>query len=58
MLGSSLLVYGGLVSWSYFVYHTSYIFKFPPQLWRLVSSFLITGPQLDIILDPFFRRLS
>ncbi|KAI9887793.1 MAG: hypothetical protein M1823_000435 [Watsoniomyces obsoletus] len=23
-------------------------------IWRLVSSFLITGPQLDIILDPFF----
>jgi Derlin-2/3 len=25
-----------------------------PQLWRLVTTFLITGPQLGLIMDPFF----
>ena len=25
-----------------------------PQVWRLVTSFLITGPQLGMILDPYF----
>lgn len=25
-----------------------------PQLWRLVSTFLITGPKLGMIFDPYF----
>ncbi len=30
------------------------LFRFPPELWRLVTSFLITRPQIGLILDPYF----
>lgn len=28
-----------------------------PELWRLVSCFLLTGPQLQILMDPYFLYL-
>ena len=31
------------------------IFKIPPQIWRAVTPFLISGPKLGIIMDPYFR---
>lgn len=30
--------------------------QFPPQLWRLVSPFLLTGKDLGIIFDTYFRK--
>jgi Derlin-2/3 len=35
---------------------SDYVFTYRelPQLWRLVTTFLITGPQLGLIMDPFF----
>jgi len=33
---------------------TGYITKFPPEIWRFITSFLITNPQFGIILDPYF----
>lgn len=26
----------------------------PPQIWRLATNFLVSGPQLGIVLDPYF----
>ncbi|KAI9661705.1 MAG: hypothetical protein M1821_008943 [Bathelium mastoideum] len=31
-----------------------YVFRLMPQLWRLFSSFLLTGPKIGLILDPYF----
>jgi hypothetical protein len=38
------------------IFIPQYIFtlRMFPQIWRLVTSFLITGPQLGMILDPYF----
>lgn len=40
------------VRWLYFHYFE--IFKLPPELWRFVTSFLLTGPQLGIVMDTYF----
>ncbi len=29
-------------------------YSFPPEIWRLVTPFLISGPQVGLILDPYF----
>jgi Derlin-2/3 len=50
----SLLVYGGLHNSYYVPYLTGLVFKFPPEIWRLGSSFLLTGPKLDFIFDLYF----
>ncbi|ODM23568.1 hypothetical protein SI65_01157 [Aspergillus cristatus] len=50
----SLLVYGGLHNSYYVPYLTRLVFKFPPEIWRLGSSFLLTGPKLDFIFDLYF----
>lgn len=36
----------------YFTEHM--LFQFPPEIWRLVTSFLLCGPQLSLIMDPYF----
>ncbi|KAI9677538.1 MAG: hypothetical protein M1817_006492 [Caeruleum heppii] len=51
---TSLLVYGALLSASRVIFYLPWILKFPPELWRLCTPFLITGPKLGILLDPYF----
>ncbi|KAI5806664.1 Der1-like family-domain-containing protein [Peziza echinospora] len=53
---TSLLVYVfGVLSIDHIFFHGHFIFKtFPPQIWRLVSSFLLTGPKMGILMDTFF----
>ncbi|CAF9911524.1 MAG: hypothetical protein HETSPECPRED_000362 [Heterodermia speciosa] len=54
-LGTSLLVYGGLLSPTWVVFHLPRIFKFPmPEIWRFFSAFWLTGPKLDILFDTYF----
>ncbi|KXX75288.1 Derlin-2 [Madurella mycetomatis] len=36
----------------YFTEHM--LFRLPPEIWRLVTSFLLCGPQLSLIMDPYF----
>ncbi|RKF80940.1 Derlin-3 [Golovinomyces cichoracearum] len=50
----SVSVYTGLVPGYLVIFLPKSIFKFPPQLWRLFTSFLITGKELGIIFDTFF----
>jgi Derlin-2/3 len=52
----STLVYGGLLSAYPILFASEKLFSLPPQLWRLVTPFLLTKPKLSIILDPYFRR--
>ncbi|KAK4203262.1 Der1-like family-domain-containing protein [Triangularia verruculosa] len=40
-------------AWLYFDPSVA-IFKIPPQIWRFVSNFLLSGPQLSIVFDPYF----
>ncbi|KAL2111220.1 hypothetical protein VUR80DRAFT_159 [Thermomyces stellatus] len=53
-LGLSLAVHMGLLSGYHVIYHTYYIFKIPPELWRVPTSFLLTGGGLGLIFDTYF----
>lgn len=43
----------GILDGSLFVYDSRLILWIPPQLWRLVTCFLITFPNLGILFDTF-----
>ncbi len=50
----SIAVCTGMLPAYYVIWYTSHIWQFPPQIWRLVTSFLITGKDLSIIFDTYF----
>lgn len=54
MFVESALCHGGLISLRTVVYHTPWIFKFPPELWRLFSAFLLTGGGFNFVFDLYF----
>lgn len=52
---TSCAVYGGFLSYAHILFYLPYIYgKFPPQIWRTVTSFWLTGPQMGLLFDPFF----
>lgn len=46
----------GLYDLAWMFFFKDYVFTISqmPQLWRILSAFFITGPQLGLIMDPFF----
>lgn len=30
------------------------LFKFPPEVWRFATAFFLSGPKLELIMDPYF----
>jgi len=54
MFAESALVYGGLVRYDHTVFYIPWIFKFPPDLWRLLTSFLLTGGGYSFFFDLYF----
>jgi len=56
-LVESALCHGGLLGFEYVIYGNQWIFSFPPQLWRLVSPFLVTGGGFSFVFDLFFCEL-
>jgi len=52
----SVLVHGGLLHPIYVIFLQDAIFtvKKLPQLWRLISPFLLTGPKFGLLMDPYF----
>ena len=56
----SIAVYFGGVPWDWFFHHPYYLWQIPPQIWRLVTTFLVTAPGLGILFDTYFlyRYLS
>ena len=54
ILALSLGVHLGLVSASPFYWFPPALFGFPPQVWRLVTPFLVTGPMLGIPFDTYW----
>lgn len=50
----SLLVHGGLISGYRVMFSLSYLLKFPfPELWRLVTPFLLTGGGFNALWDMY-----
>ncbi|KFY21564.1 hypothetical protein V493_07301 [Pseudogymnoascus sp. VKM F-4281 (FW-2241)] len=45
----------GLAGWMYF--HYTYFLKFPPQLWRIATCFMLTGPRFGILMDPYYMYI-
>ncbi|RYO96069.1 hypothetical protein DL764_007548 [Monosporascus ibericus] len=50
----SVAVYTGMISGYPFFFHYSTLLQFPPAVHRLVTSFLITGPNLSVIFESYF----
>ncbi|THV48380.1 hypothetical protein BGAL_0252g00120 [Botrytis galanthina] len=50
----SILVYTHILSGYHVMFLLQPIMQFPPQLWRLISPFLVTGPDLGILFDTYF----
>ncbi|KAF4119653.1 hypothetical protein GMORB2_4562 [Geosmithia morbida] len=50
----SIAIYMGVVSGGPFIFAPYYIFKFPPEIWRFVTAFLITGPNMGLLFDSYF----
>ncbi|KAK4113813.1 hypothetical protein N656DRAFT_750885 [Canariomyces notabilis] len=54
ILAVSVPAHFGLLpfQWLYFTEDT--LFRLPPEIWRPVTSFLLSAPQLGIVMDPYF----
>ncbi|KAL6402436.1 Derlin-like protein [Ilyonectria robusta] len=50
----SLSVHLGLLPFYWFIHHPFYLWMFPPQIWRLVTCYLITGSGLSLLFDSYF----
>ncbi|KAL2013470.1 hypothetical protein VTN00DRAFT_995 [Thermoascus crustaceus] len=50
----SALVYGGLLDGYLTLFLPKRIFRFPPEIWRLFSPFLLTGSGLSFFFDLYF----
>lgn len=54
MLAISIGGHFGIIPVKWLYFHYLEIFKFPPEIWRFVTSFLLTGPKLGIVMDTYF----
>ncbi|KAI1376591.1 Der1-like family-domain-containing protein [Hypoxylon crocopeplum] len=50
----SVGVYTGMLSHEPFLFFYPLLLKFPPPLYRLVTTFLLTGPDLSVLFDTYF----
>ena len=58
MFVESALCHGGVLSFTRFLFHLPSIFKFPlPEVWRLVTPFLLTGGGFSFVFDLYFSKL-
>lgn len=44
----------GMLNSNTFIFHQFFILRFPPQIWRFATSFLITGSGLGLLFDTYF----
>lgn len=49
----SVLVYTHVLPYSWIMFTWQQVLQIPPQIWRLPTSFLLTGPGLGMLFDPF-----
>jgi len=50
----SVSCHTGMLSFGYVIFYLGQFLKFPPYVWTIVTSFLITGEGIGIILDTYF----
>ncbi|KAJ4306302.1 hypothetical protein N0V88_001102 [Collariella sp. IMI 366227] len=50
----SLSAYFGPLPFEWLYFDTRLLFKFMPEIWRPVTSFLVTRPKISLIMDPYF----
>jgi hypothetical protein len=50
----SALVWTNILPYHYVMWYLPMVWKFPPEIWRLVTSFVLTSPGLGIIFDTYF----
>jgi hypothetical protein len=53
----SALVHGGLMNFYHVLFLPSLIFKWRPEIWRLATPFLLTGPGLSFVFDLYFSMM-
>lgn len=54
---TSVLVYGQLLNDSRIIFYLPWILKFPmPEIWRLATSFWLTGGGISILFDTYFCK--
>ncbi|KAL2887789.1 Der1-like family protein [Ceratocystis lukuohia] len=51
--GMSILVYTGILPYRWIMFTWFDVLQIPPQIWRLPTSFLLTGSGLGMLFDPF-----
>ncbi|TLD23895.1 hypothetical protein PspLS_06861 [Pyricularia sp. CBS 133598] len=51
---ATLGVYFGPLPAAWVYWQPEHLVMIPPQIWRLATNFLLTGPKLGIVLDPYF----
>ncbi|RJE22127.1 Der1-like family [Aspergillus sclerotialis] len=47
----SVLVFAGVLNPYLILFSPNLLFKFPPQIWRLCTSFMMTGPKWSFFFD-------
>ena len=50
----SLPTWMGLIDPYYVVFLRYKVFAFLPQIWRIVTPFILTGPKFGLLMDPYF----
>ncbi|KAL2179219.1 Der1-like family-domain-containing protein [Thermothelomyces heterothallicus CBS 202.75] len=54
ILVTSISVHFGFVSFVWFYFTEDRLLRFPPEIWRLATTFFLSRPKLGIIMDPYF----
>jgi len=53
----SVSVLFGILPGSWFIFHRLYLWQIPPQIWRIVTTFFLTGPGLGLLFDTYFSYM-
>lgn len=54
VLVTSIACHMGIAPYSWIYFHYLELFRIPPQIWRIVTSFFLSSPQLGIVMDTYF----
>ena len=44
----------GVLPYTWIYFHEERLLRLPPEIWRLATNFFLSGPQLGILMDPYF----
>lgn len=52
----SILIYMEYLPAHYVTFYLPSFLRLPPQIWRIFTSFLITGPKISILFDTYYCK--